>query len=309
MQSVDRLAQYQSSWLHIGQASFPDTHSRIRNPKALQYLSAKLLKKCSSKFDSNHTDIYLSRILVELTAEKKKNDSSKIDRNRQREVSKHIYAMVRANVVDCFTTAHINHFERNGGVFQDEIGSIEFEDAQKTGFQHIGWLIANYMLFQSGEVLNSGNFDNTQDAAVCISAMLNCEKDLKTFRSDNQTRHGTLDAKIRNICDILNLDHTTFRPFLNVIFDAFDFNPHYKERAKLGVSDYVVVRDIWGLLACLLDNSAMFSVDMRDLETLDFHSNLQQKDRMFSYFQEVIDHIGNTIGLTKSPWRESLISA
>ena len=196
----------------------------------------------------------------------------------------------------------------NCRIFQDEIGTLEFSDIQKTDVQHIGWQVAIYLLFQSDGCLDSGNFDNVQDAAVSISAMLNCEKDLKTFKRDNQTRHGTLDAKIRNISNILNLDYAIVQPFLNGVFEAFDFKPHYDERAKLGVSDYVIVRDVWGLLACLLDASSMFSVDMTEFSTLDFHNDYHQKARMFSYFKEVIDYIGSTTGLTKSPWREPLNS-
>lgn len=270
----------------------------------LQYLSAKLLKTCSLEIANGQTDIYRSRILVKLLTEKNNNDPTKIDRNRQSELSKHIYAMVRSNIIDCFNTAHFNHFERDGRIFQDEISTIEFSELQESNAHHIGWQVANYLLFQSDFCLDSGNFDNVQDAAVCISAMLNCEKDLKIFKKDNQTRHGTLEAKIKNISNILNIEYSIVQPFLNGIFEAFDFKPQYKERARLGVSDYIVVRDVWGLLACLLDANSMFSVDIDELNTLDFHDDHHQKERMFSYFQEVIDHIGRTTGLTKSPWRE-----
>lgn len=211
---------------------------------------------------------------------------------------------LRSNIVDCFTTFHINHFERDGRTFQDDISSLNFEDLSASNIHHVGWLVSVYLSFQSNSSLDAGNFENLQDVAICVSAMLNCSKDIDNFRQDNGQRHRSKEAKIENVASILGLDYSEIRPFMLKISDAFNFNPKYPSRAKFGVSDYVVVRDVWALLACLLDSSSMFSIKIENLGTLDFHNSPQQKDRMFSYFQEVIDHIGQSVGLTKSPWRE-----
>lgn len=91
--------------------------------------------------------------------------------------------------------------------------------------------------------------------------------------------------------------------FLTILRDGFGYSEKGDFARKYGLSRFMVVRDIWALLASLLDEDSMWNTQKKPIKSVPEYTKLgAQKPRIIAYIQECIFHAGRRSGLDISPW-------
>jgi CRP-like cAMP-binding protein len=248
-------------------------------------------------------------------------------RSRQDNVLDVIPSFVQASVIDCFSPCLINRIDKNLGddeQFQDDISELTFEDVDLSTPLHIGWLAARYLEYQFPDA-DDLRFERVSELGLGIGAMLGCDKDQKRFSREhagsrlaergNKSQGGKKrmprlprrPAAFRDwVLGKLGVDRATSDrradDFLDELCKYLRFNHtrHYEER--LGLSELIVVRDIWPLLACLLDDARMWRFDRSSENLQHLILKPQQRTRLIAYYQEAVALIGQRVGFDRSPW-------
>ncbi len=236
-----------------------------------------------------------------------------------------IPSFVQAEVIDCFSSTVLELKQLHE--------SIEYVVDPDANILHVGWLAARFLaanddtwFTESDEIIPSRaeapGFDRMHELAIAISAMLGQDDDKDSVRDlmdrkvdvvrhyekagkkRRTARSSRLDPKVvRNFILDAMLPDTTGKTeaFLIELGRLFSFKPRDDYEKKSGLSDLVVVRDVWALLACIADDSSIWShVDKQ--EKLRDYPGPRQRSRIIAYLQECVSHIGGKAGFTKSPW-------
>jgi 2-polyprenyl-3-methyl-5-hydroxy-6-metoxy-1,4-benzoquinol methylase len=295
-------------------------YSKIKN------VSATVLKYCSDYLKLSHkTTLYKSRYLIELD---EKSYISEIfgatGARKFKDYFEEFTYFVNSNTFDCFTPHSIYALDKANepdrvecdiiGVSRDSI-KVKMPD-------HLGCLVAVYLLYQYGL-----RYDEIQDDTpfyqlpLFISSFLKNYADGQFFekgKSKEFSDYHSEKSQIDWICDFLD-DESGFTltaeekkdlrrktiSFLNKMRESFSFKPKLKQLADNGLSKYIVLRDVGVALSLIIDESSVSRLNLEKPSMKNFYMNPTSRSRIFSYFQEVIGHLGICSGFIKSPWSSS----
>lgn len=285
--------------------------------------AACLLHACSKAVANPLSGRYRSRILVELSDWDIKRLVHGPQADREDDVLKVGPSFVQANVIDCFSPFQ---FEQD----RLEPDIREFTDDPKGTHapMHVGWQAASYLEFHFPGVDADGSGDDIYPLALAISALLGSDRDTERFRSDfyDRVRHETdeppsatepkLESKkcpkgAEAICDFIvgqivscsdEGEAYKVRAFLSLLLNHFRFKAMGDYHRKLGLSDLVIVRDIWALVACVLDEPELWEWSAAEEAPGPYMRNPNQTPRLVAYLQECIGYLGEKAGFSTSPW-------
>lgn len=207
-----------------------------------------------------------------------------------------------AGIIDSFSAPSVRYS-------QDTLGDDEC-DAQKL---HIGWIAARFLDHHfplSDETIRQQRF---YDLALIISAALGFQDDLLTIRNNRDRKQfpSNRAGKIFYITEELGkhsaLDQADIRKlnaFLNAVVNELHFSGDSKMQQSLDLSHFVVLRDIWALLACLLDAPEMWRWDA-SASIRHERSSLPWKESATVFLQELVSYLGAEAGFADSPWCEA----
>ena len=286
--------------------------------------AGSLLQASSNAAAAIGRDGYRSRFVVELGPDQLSEIVYGQEKRAMNALSI-IPSFVQAEVIDCFSSTVLELKQ-----LHESIEDVVEPDAN---ILHVGWLAARYLaanddtwFSESDEIVPSiaeaPGFDRLHDLAIAISAMLGQEddKDLvrdimdrkvdvvrhyeKAGRRRRAARSSRMDPKVVRsfILDAILPDKTgKTEAFLIELGRLFSFKPKDDYEKKWGLSDLVVVRDVWALLACIADDSSIWS-HVKKQEKLRDYPGPRQRKRIIAYLQECVSYIGGKVGFTNSPW-------
>ncbi len=287
-------------------------------PQFVCNVAACLLQTSANKVGSALSSAYRSRILIELGEDELAEFVFGPKASREADKFLAIFPeLVQANVIDSFS-AHA--LEISGA--QTNLDSEEWSESA-VGPVHIGWQAARYLhrFFAMSEATR-GAID-IEEVALAISAYLGSDRDRTAFKialhEQNQAElrnHGQAEtegkpktvalprtvadwcAHVVELVECAEKDHERVRLFLETLRSAFDHNDKANFARKYGMSRFIVVRDIWALLACLLDAGNMWNTaKSRVRPVTEYARQDEQQPRIIAYIQECIAHAGRLSGL------------
>ncbi len=221
--------------------------------------------------------------------------------------------LVRSNVIDTFSAELIQKsFEKKKVVNLKEV--IESYSEYTLGKRkdndgrlvispredlNVGWHAARFI--HSNIPLASD--EDVEMLALAISAALGCKYAKQAFKpipmpkdSNGWNRHAQ-DTAFTSADDRAKLSR-----FINELLIAFNYGDLARQPATFGLSSFIVVRDIWALLACLLDRADMWSTPLLDVDHNQWVQTKANKQRIIAYIQECVTYAGYRSGFEKSPW-------
>jgi hypothetical protein len=293
--------------------------------------AAVLLNLCARNCPSRMTG-YKGRMLIELTYD----DLQMIiyhdvKKGRSTGLMETLALLVQCSIVDCFSANSLALFVGKGGI-RDDIVDMDEDRLASEQFLHLGLIAVHYLRKAIGERATA--MDVREDA-IAISAYLGSEKDQSSLReimksiadversdqkqqADRGTKATRKDgARKRNTGARTAADRLVFlienissevgglseerrdriRNFLVDLRKEFNFHDD-RPYAKKGFSKFIVVRDVWALLACAMDDKNIWTDDREEEIPMDaFVKTPQQRHRLIAYYYECVAHIGSKCGL------------
>jgi SAM-dependent methyltransferase len=293
--------------------------------------AAVLLNLCAKNCPSRMKG-YKARMLIELTYDDlQKTIYHDVKKRRNTGLMETLALLVQCSIVDCFSANSLALFVGKGGI-QDDIVDIDEDTLASEQFLHLGLIAVHYLRKAIGERATA--MDVRADA-IAISAYLGSEKDqsslreimksiadaerrdqkqqadrgVKATRQDGARKRNTgartatdrLDFLIENIdSEVGGLSEETRDKIRNFLVDLRkEFNFHDdRPYATKGFSKFIVVRDVWALLACAMDDKNIWTDDREEEIPMDaFVKTPQQRHRLIAYYYECVAHIGSKCGL------------
>jgi len=293
--------------------------------------AAVLLNLCARNCPSRGKG-YKARLLIELTHD----DLQKIIyhntlKRRDTGLMATLALMVQSSIIDCFSANSLARFLGDGGV-QEDIADIDEDRLAREPFLHLGLIAVHYLRKAIGETAASIDL---RDIAIAISAFLGNEDDqlelkeiAKSFAGIDQ--HDREQRKERGLNNIQpsgsskrNAGVRTEIDRRSYVIDRIDsevvggLSPQMRERifdflvelrnefdfhddrpyATNGLSKFIVVRDVWALLACAMDDKLIWMSKEKGRRMSEFVKLPQQRHRLIAYFYECVGHIGEKYGL------------
>ncbi len=296
--------------------------------------AAALLQQCADQNHGSDQSRYMSRIVVELNMAKAEG------RTRARPLTEAaprksvtteevIRQFVEQGVIDCFSAPILKQATeiRDGIVtkpFQDDIQRYADNELREGTILHIG-LIAAVYLEQKLACKRKERYDLGLLGAT-ISAMLGYEWDenyVTTKRlkesdaaSDDGKKKITVPATHRQFREIALAElgggdpNWAERPekaiaqrFLIKTRSIFNADQNSTSETHYGLSSLVVVRDVWALFACLLDDVRMWEggqavPNSSSSRSSDYARRAEQRHRLIAYFYDCMEYIGAEAGFT-----------
>ena len=307
--------------------------SKEDNSKPLPSLAATSVRNCAAFLlrraaiaTAGHPNAYKSRVLLHLSYRDLQMEIyHDFSTRRDTGLLETLDLFVRANLIDCFSGPVLGTHASNRGV-QDDIYDIDEDDLLSQDFVHIGLLVARYII---GAVTVVGDPPSLRVLAIAISAFLGSTVDEKyllkeiTDRSEASARDKDVDARdvkavvtersrsIRGveakkkfiIAELSVADaqqSTAVSRLLDQMRLLFNFKATEKYQTR-GFSNLIVIRDVWALLACAMDDAEMWQ-DATARESLpDFPAYVaagEQRTRLIAYCYECIGHLAGVCGLS-----------
>ena len=293
------------------------SRSHVRN------IAACLLQEAAKMVPDASSHGYRSRILVEIDVDQIRKFIYGHRANREAEslLMEILSELVQSNVIDSFSAYRLE--ESNA---QEKIEDLEDKTENRLEPLHIGWQTARFI--HHCFLLHEAEQPFIR-LAQAISAFLGSPIDSESFQTewkkdnqsainDHQMVGGGGRPKTRpmpkypkalrnHVVDLVQCSEEEcerLRCFLDKLRWGFTYHHKNKEFSeKYGLSRFVVVRDIWALLACLLDKGDMWNTGSKKRkEAKDYMSQKEQKPRIIAYIQECIAYAGRQSGLDKCPW-------
>jgi 2-polyprenyl-3-methyl-5-hydroxy-6-metoxy-1,4-benzoquinol methylase len=321
---LSHLDSVRFSALVTPQRISPNKQSRVLGgnlvPNWVRNYAGALLQRCADTSAALSANNYRSRLVVELGP----HELAKIihgRRMRAQDSHRVVPSLVQAGVVDSFSAILLE----DTNIHQ----KVEAAAGADANLLHIGWLAARYLAAarpaerQDADLdVDDDRFDWLSDLAVAISAMLGRSADVETFR-DTMNRYVASErhnaqaegprrsvqpprrgpSQIRNyICNQMFDSDDRVDAFLKDIFRFFNFHPRDGYETAHYLSDLVVVRDIWALLACVADDPELWSFPRAQLLPKAYILEQSRSDRIIAYLQDCISYIGTKSGLAATPW-------
>ncbi len=298
------------------------------SPLFVSNIAACLLQACAKVIADAGKNAYRSRILVELTEGEMGEFIYGQDVHRETDKLLEILpVLVGANVIDTFSPyllasigVHLNIEEF------DEISGNEVS-ALHIGLHaalHAARFIHHYFPPQQDA---SSEIEELSDLAMAISAFLGFSSDRDTFRTEwierqKAERRSNKQAQKKGasktqampttsedrreyalgLVACSNDDRERLRCFLNKVRSGFNYNEQGNFARRYGLSRFIVVRDIWALIACLLDRDDMWKSTLKVNSARDYMASPEAKLRIIAYIQECIAHAGRQSGFDICPW-------
>lgn len=297
----------------------PHTSQFVRN------VAACLLQAIARVMPDTFSGGYRSRILVELNKEEISKFIYGPTATREADKLTEIFCdLVQANVIDSFSAYSLENSDAQNS----------FDDVENEGTTdvlsplHIGWHTARFVLHSFHLRDTDIWIEDIRKLALAISAFLGSTKDSSDFIEEfrQMNRSETRDRNIGGGRDkpkaIIKMPKTTsdrrdhivellqcsedekgrLQRFLDMLRTGFN----YKEKGDFsrthGLSSFIVVRDIWALLACLLDKKDMWNTSKKNVSVNEYIRQEAQKPRIVAYIQECIAYAGRQSGLENCPW-------
>lgn len=291
--------------------------TRVRN------CAAVILNKCANRCITGSgvykspsagitSEIYKSRILIRLPfGDIEKYIFHQKKGRADQDLMDVIGGFVQHSIVDCFSAKLLRDID-----LQDDIKGNVDEDLENGDFLHLGLIAAIYLKKSLGDY--AAEFD-LESFAIAISGYLGDERDKKNYleylrdESDREREDSKKHlTKPRNISQIRAsivkdlIDHLGKLPddlvnnitiFLDRLHSEFNFQDKERYQGK-GFSYLMVVRDVWALLACVLDDEKIWTTD-KDIEPAKKYAKRpEERHRLRAYFYECIGHIAKECGLS-----------
>ena len=250
--------------------------------------AACLLHACSKAVPNPLSGLYRSRIVIELSDKDIRRLVHGPQARREDHVLKVGPSFVQANVIDCFSTYLL---EQNR--LEPDIRGLADDPKDRHNPLHIGWQAARYLEYHFPAEDADGTGEDFYPLALAISAFLNSDRDMELFKSDFYERvsleeeeppsDGT-QSRLKSkkfpkgsaaLCDYIveqllcctdESGVQTVRAFLDQLLEHFNFNKRGLFYHELGLSDLVVVRDTWALVACVLDKPELWEWSRAETE-------------------------------------------
>lgn len=307
------------------------------NAQSVCNIAACLLQASANVVNTMPFTDYRSRILVnqgpEQMGEFIYGPKAKREVDRLLEI---LPELVQANVIDSFSAHSIEDSGAHQRLDDIEDGSANSDDEPSDGAAnrlaliplHIGWQAARFILhcFPMRDVDNPKG--DLGKLALAISAFLGLNNDRAAFKSHwailNQAerrnhkqarRTGraptspmprTGEDRCEHVLTLVQCseeDRNRLRAFLNTLRSGFDYNENSDFSREHGLSRFIVVRDVWALVACLLNDGSMWNTAKHKIVKVnDYIKRPEQKPRIIAYVQECIAHSGRQSGLENCPW-------
>ncbi|MGJ5196572.1 MULTISPECIES: class I SAM-dependent methyltransferase [unclassified Bradyrhizobium] len=261
-----------------------------------------------------------------------------LERRKSGRITETIEQFVQCNLIDCFSASLLTKFKavdvprdnaeeaveadaENGLVaslkeadgVQENIAFVDDDLLESTHFLHLGTIAARHIK----RALNASNDDfDIKFVAYAVSACLGSKTDNSHLANHvrgqragrrtkgNQTRIRTV-AEIKSfLMDYLKagsetLPEATFRMVENFIDRLVDeFNFYKKDGYEKEFSTFVLVKDVWGLLACVMNDRRIWqSSDVRKNNMSEYVRGSAQRHRLLAFFQECIYRLAEECGL------------
>jgi hypothetical protein len=296
--------------------------------------AAVLLNSCAIRSALNPAD-YKARFLVTLTHEDFQNAIFHDARARRRSgrLKETLESFVQNNLIDCFSARLLKNFKRvakssdadmgdkkNASKIvraSEEVGGVQqnifdvYDDVLASDhYLHLGLIAARFIERAVGQ---AGDFD-LKLVAFGISAWLGSEADKENFndalRSLKISQVATLvqirATLIKCILDGAGSDAVgTLALNLTKFIDALrkDFALSSKEGEKTyeaTLSKFIIIRDIWALLACVVDDGAIWQSNKDRDAMKEYILNPEQEHRLIAYFTECFGRIAADCKLSGS---------
>jgi hypothetical protein len=296
-------------------------------PKAVETsvrnCAAMLLNACARNCSPRMVG-YKARLLIELTYDElqKAIYHDVLPRRDMTGVIKALTLLVQNSVIDCFSTNGLAGFRGDDG--QDDIDDITDEKLAHEQFLHLGLIAAHYLRKVIDK--HGANID-LKTIAIAISAFLGSERDQHNIKNMNtqfadiedrnreqlaergkkavqarvkKTASGrTIPARLAFLMEKIDAEfggltdeiRDKVSRFMNELQNTFNFRED-KPYAKKGFSKFIIVRDVWALLACAMNDKNIWMSNRDGVAMGKFVGTQQQRHRLIAYFYECVAHIG-----------------
>lgn len=290
--------------------------------KNVRNIAACLLQQSANSVPGALEESYRSRIFFELSSDALGKLIYGPSCNREYEDLYPIMAdLVQANVIDNFSP-----FSLGRNSVQESISTIEHNadpelDVILLNPLNFGWQAARFVFHHFSQPSELDTDATLSTLALSISAFFRHKADEEAFKQYiRESKHlgykissFTQSEEPRSKCfrdfilkqvDGSHKDLERLDNFLVKLYDGFcvsDRNKNYTTQYCL--SNFFVVRDIWALMGCLLNDKSIWNTQNLKFEpTARFITEHQQRSRIIAYAQECIKNVGNQAGLDGTPW-------
>ncbi|MFL6845551.1 MAG: class I SAM-dependent methyltransferase [Allosphingosinicella sp.] len=293
------------------------------NWRFVRNIAACLLQACANSVRNPVSCAFRSRIFIDLSEEAICKFIYGPEFKREGpEMIKIIPALVQANVIDSFSAYLL---ERSSA--EDTLSEIGDVDKDTYSPSNLGWQVARFIDHQFARPDAGGLKDDIYPLALAIAAFFGSTDGRDTFKSEFSQLNRSEERNKKAVggpgraatlsrpktdkerCDyVLSLvecaedQHDRLRHFLTLLHQAFDYNEPRNFARKFGLSRFMVVRDIWALIACLLDREDMWVSSTRVVQPTSYMAQGKQNPRIVAYLQECVAHAGRQAGFERCPW-------
>ncbi len=231
--------------------------------------------------------------------------------------------LVQSNVIDSFSSYSM----WNSGA-HETYEDVENNPDKALSSLHIGWQAAHFIQHSFARRDAEEPVGETGDLALAVSAFLGHGKDKDTFKDEwdianraerRSNKQGgksghpktrrmprTEDERLEYVIELVKCNDdegARLRRFLRMLRSGFNYNDKSDFAKKHGLSRFIVVRDVWALIACLLDQGDMWNTAKKKTEPVSVYvKNEEQKPRIIAYIRECIAYAGYKSGLNNGPW-------
>jgi SAM-dependent methyltransferase len=307
------------------------------NWRSVRNIAACLLQASAAAVPGPLSRGYRSRILIELDERRICDFIYGRDSSRESDKLLNILPeLVQANVIDSFSAYLLEHSGVHDDI--DEIGDIDKETFSPL---HIGWQAARFIDYHFPPVDAEGLADDLYPRALAISAFLGLSRDRDMFKSEFAGQNGVEsrakiaaggpgraatrampkneDQRCEHVLEMVlgseegdelsqeermrsKAERERLRRFLFTLRAGFNYNEKGTFPREHGLSSLIVVRDVWALIACLLNRTDLWKSSVRWVRPSSYMTQRAQKPRIIAYIQECIAYAGRQAGFDGCPW-------
>ena len=286
-------------------------------------IAACLLQASAVAVEDPLSHGYRSRIFIELGENEICNFIYGGDADRESDKLLEILPeLVQANVIDSFSAYLL---ERSGA--EDDIAELGDIPKETCSPLHIGWQAARFVDHHFPTPDAQGLAEDIHHLALAISAYLGSTADRDSFKTEfanmnaaekrakketggrsraaTRAQPRTDDQRCEYVLDLVHCEgenRQRLRHFLRTLRAGFNYNEKRDFAREHGLSSFIVVRDVWALIACVLDRSDMWSSSARKDKPVTYMVQAKQRPRIIAYLQECVAHAGLRSGFDSCPW-------
>jgi SAM-dependent methyltransferase len=231
--------------------------------------------------------------------------------------------LVQSNVIDSFACRML----LDSGV-EEDVTEANHIDKQIFSPLNIGWQAARYVDYHFPPLDPQGNEDDLYTLALAISSYLRSDSADKALQAEfkSMAKSEAMDKKMEHASpgrsalnaipktDLQRLEYVVrlvgpesqadeqLRDFLSHLRKGFDYSDKNSFSRGLGLSNFIVIRDVWALVACLLDRPDIWHSPTSLVSVIPYTQDPRQRPRITAYIQECIAYAGRQAGFKKAPW-------